>query len=241
MTPRVWVYSLMWNEAMFLPFYLRHYGAFAERIVIYDHHSTDGSREIVQAAGCEVRDYNAPGIHEPSVTALYNTCYHEARGQADWVIIADIDEIIVHPDWPALFVGADRAKARALQCGGYTMMHDMPPVDDGRQIYEGYRLGVRDRTFDKVAVFRPEVNINYDHGRHHAKPDAFPIAPGTLKLLHYRYWGKEWLEMRHMMHAHRMSLDNRLNGWGINKLNDTGEYYTLSWFERMKAQRVAVL
>lgn len=238
---KIWVYSLMWNERMFLPFYLRHYGAFAERIVIYDHHSTDGSRELARAAGCEVRDYDAPGIHEPSVTALYNTCYREAMGQADWVIVADIDEIVYCPDWERIEGMAQRNRARALQCAGYTMLHDAPPADDGRQIWESHRLGIRDEVFDKIAVFRPEIDINYDHGRHHASPSVFPVAPPSLQLLHYRYWGAEWLRERHMIHAHRMSVDNRINGWGRNKLNDTGEYYTPSWFEAMKAQRVEVV
>lgn len=55
---KVHFYGLCWNEVAFLPFFLRHY-AFCERIVFYDHGSTDGTPDLLRAAGVEFRPWQA--------------------------------------------------------------------------------------------------------------------------------------------------------------------------------------
>ena len=46
--PRISVYSICWNEAKLLPFFLNHYAKFASKITIYDNESNDGSVEVVK-------------------------------------------------------------------------------------------------------------------------------------------------------------------------------------------------
>lgn len=243
---KIWVYSLCWNEKMFLPFYLWHYNTVADKIIIYDHHSDDGTRTLLKKYRMvEVRDYEAPGIHEPSVTKLYNTCYHEARDEGvDWVILCDIDEIIYDPDlWKTLQEYKD-ACVTVPRIKGYTMLHDAPPVFDYRQVYDDYRLGVEDFHFDKFAVLNPQVEIEYQPGRHTAKFKHEPIySPPKIKLLHYRYWGAEWLLERHAIHAKRLSPENVENSWGLNKTmeRNDGAYYTPKWFgEQVKSRKEVV-
>lgn len=49
MTPRIHVYTICWNEERFLPYFLRHYGAFAEEITVFDNGSDDNSVAIARA------------------------------------------------------------------------------------------------------------------------------------------------------------------------------------------------
>lgn len=93
---KVWVYAVMWNERELLPWWVRWYRQFAERIVVYDHASDDGCRELARELGCEVRDFpGQPGvIFEPALTATKNSCWKEARGEADFVVVVDLDEFV---------------------------------------------------------------------------------------------------------------------------------------------------
>ena len=42
------VYTLCWNEEVRLPYFLRHYEKFANKIVVFDNESDDGSRKLVE-------------------------------------------------------------------------------------------------------------------------------------------------------------------------------------------------
>jgi len=242
---KIWVYSVCWNESMFLPFYLRHYNSFASKIIIYDQHSDDGSREIAsQNKLVEIRDYNAEGIHEPSVTGLYNTCYHDARGKADWVILCDIDEIIYDPYIITKLQEYKDMEMSVASVVGYTMMHDKPPKDNKRQIWMYYKNGIRDYVFDKMCVFNPKLDITYAPGRHTASFYPEPIySQPEIKLLHYRYWGMEWVLKKHEIHYARLSKENKENSWGYNKFpeRNDGSYYTPKWFDKMYQERVKVI
>jgi hypothetical protein len=46
---RVHVYTICWNESRVIEYFLRHYEQFAERVVVYDENSTDGTKEILAA------------------------------------------------------------------------------------------------------------------------------------------------------------------------------------------------
>jgi hypothetical protein len=237
----VWVYGLMWNEAVMLPHYLRHYGAIADRIIIYDHRSNDGSREAAIAAGAEVRDYSAWGIDEPQVTALYNSCYREARGQADWVILADIDEFVYHPQIRQLLDDYQAAGVTFPRIQGYTMLHDEPPAAEDNIL--ACRFGIPDDMFSKRVVFKPALDVHYDHGRHtcSAFGDAVEMPEAEIKLLHYRWWGEVWTRRRHMSHYYRLSEISRLHGWGTHKLPDACGYYSIPWFREAYTRRAEVI
>ena len=242
---KIWVYSICWNEKILLPFYLRHYASFADKIIVYDHHSDDGSRLILAShSRVEMRNYDAVGIHEPSINAIYNNCYKEAIGKADWVILCDIDEFIYDPDILATLQEYKDSGITVPKTLGYTMLHDNLPVYNGKQIYYSYKLGVEDYVFNKSAIINPRVEITYDPGRHSAKFNPEPIySQPRIKLLHYRYWGMDWLLERNRSHCARLSQQNIDSGWGYHIMpdKDNGAYYTPKWFaEQVKIRKEVV-
>ena len=96
--PIIHVYSVCWNEEKFLPFYLKHYSSFAEKIIVYDNESTDNTLKILkQNPKVEIKTYKTGNKNDAiTKTELLEKSWKKSRGKADWIILADIDELI-HP------------------------------------------------------------------------------------------------------------------------------------------------
>ena len=95
------LYTRCWNDAHMLGFMFRNYDDLVQRYVVYDDGSTDGSLDILAAhPKVEIRDqaaYRNPSSRILAALSLLETCWHESRGRADWVIVCDIDELLYHP------------------------------------------------------------------------------------------------------------------------------------------------
>ena len=196
MIPRVWIFSVCWNEAVMLPFYLRHYSTFAEKIIIWDEHSDDGSRELIKACPkAELRDWPWKGMDDDKFLIAYDQWPKEAMGKADWVITPDIDELIYHPSL-LLVLGVSRSDVLAGK--GYALIGNGPvPKGDG-QIYDYIKTGYPQDNYTKWIIWRPHVFIRHTHGRHDlpmkcsGRIDAVP----RCKLLHCHYFSPEYTEQR---------------------------------------------
>src|SRR5262245_9842041 len=91
---------LCWNEAPMLPYFFRHYDPLVDRYFVYDDGSTDGSRELLrQHPKVSLRSFESSGdSFVDSARSFYDTAWQESRGQADWVMLVNIDEHLHHPD-----------------------------------------------------------------------------------------------------------------------------------------------
>src|SRR5881396_391258 len=193
MTPRVWVFAICWNEAEMMPFFLRHYSTFAERIVIFDEQSTDGTRELIKACPvAELREWPHKGLDDDRFMDAVNNRYKEARGKADWVMWPDIDEFLYHPE-PLKVLG--EAKEDALPSTGYALISTNGFPKGNAQIYQHVTTGIRQPNYDKTIIWRPSVNIHHTHGRHSPNGD-WPGCNGGVKgkdpkflLLHCHHIG----------------------------------------------------
>src|SRR6185503_2039717 len=104
--PRVHLYATCWNEIRLLGFFFRHYDRFVQRYVIFDDGSTDGSLDLLQGhPKVELRRFYRRDCDSFTLSErdLFNHCWKESRGfrggpQADFVIICDVDEHLVHRD-----------------------------------------------------------------------------------------------------------------------------------------------
>src|SRR6185295_1134641 len=97
---KIWVFTVVHNEEAMAPWFLRHYGQFAERILVWDAGSTDRTRQIFAShPSVSLFDWPGPnGIDEDyNLHFAYDT-YPCARGKADWCIWVDCDEMVWHPD-----------------------------------------------------------------------------------------------------------------------------------------------
>lgn len=191
----VHVYSIIWNEAFILPYFLRHYSLYADRIFIINDHSTDKTAQIAKR-NPKVTLLNFPfkgGLNEDNFNATFAKFYKKySRGKASWVMCVDADEIIYHKDILNNLSKQRQKGVRIIKTTGYTMIGKKLPKSKG-QIYEECRLGVRTREYDKPVVFDPKLNISFEHGRHNIKPivKILPVR-AKLTLFHFKYLSKAY-------------------------------------------------
>lgn len=195
MPPKVDVYSIMRDEIVILPYFLRHYETIADRIFVWDDGSVDGTREMLEAhPKVTILPCNLGRSDDVYfIEHLWPQYKQFSRGKADWVICADADEFVYHPDLFERLAYFDTNNVKIIRLCGILMYSEKMPTTSG-QIYEEIKHGWIDRWYRKAILFTPDVDMNWAVGRHHCKiPDGVKCMRGTgINLLHYRHLGEQY-------------------------------------------------
>ncbi len=194
------VYSNMRNEEAILPYWLRHYETFADRIFVWDDASTDKTHEILaQHPKVTILPVEKHGNYDAYwVTSLFPQYEKYSSGVSDWVMIADADEFIYSPNIREVLEKAKEEGIQVVQCEGFSMISDGFPTTSG-QIYDELKMGLSDPGESKW-IHCSDKNIRYSKGRH-SPPYSSNVSlvrgrDRGLKLFHYRYLGKEYIVKR---------------------------------------------
>lgn len=226
---RIWIFTICHNEIEIAPWFLRHYAQFADRILVWDDASTDGTRELLKAHPA-VTLYDWPyasGLFEDKNLHHAYDVYPHAHGQADWCMWVDMDEFIYHPRMrEILWTNANRpeslgfpAMLDVINTQGFNMLGNGLPVNgyEHKQIWEHNPIGVRAPNYSKPVVFSPTAKIRWMRGKHQLEgvtPFGFNV-PAQLKLLHYRYLGAEYTRRKNAKNYERCggSTGDRAAAW----------------------------
>ena len=196
------VHILAWNEAAILPYTLRHYRTFCDKMVVHDARSTDRTRDIAQWWGAEVRDWNlGDSVDEQKYVELRNGCW---RGtDAHWVIVADADEFLWFPEGAGSTLARYEAKGAAvIKPHGFEMFTETYPTTTD-QIYDEVKLGAPDdKWYAKPVLFSPIkiADSGLGMGSHESDPVLhdgrkihvganWPFAKPPCYLLHFHQIG----------------------------------------------------
>jgi len=244
-SPSIDVYTTCWNEERMLPYFLRHYGQFARRIVVYDNYSTDRSVEIAKSHPItKVRAFGSSKHQcgEAERMALRQHVWQESRGAADWVIVVDCDEFLWHLDLIAYLDQCHHDNVTIPRPTGYEMISPrFPSTQD--QIYDEVRTGLRAEHMDKWVVFNPNAvrAMNYSVGCHGAKPEGTITfdGPSQLRLLHYRHLGLPYVLERYQQLRARRTDEDRQRRWNVHYTWDETEIS--NWFAFARQTAVDVL
>lgn len=170
---KIWAYVTVWNEESMLPYYLRHYSNFCERIIILDNESTDNTVSIAKEyPNVEVRRYSTQNtFNDYSNLEIKHRCIEEARGNADYVIISDCDEFIVHPNIKEFL--ASNSQYSIIYPAGFQMVSNHFPKTKG-QIYDEIKTGTPDPWYSKPILIKPNTisNFNWIEGCHEVSLDS---------------------------------------------------------------------
>ncbi len=189
------VYSIMRNEIKMLPYFLRHYETFADRIFVWDDGSDDGTREFLELHPKVKIIPISLGRADDTYFVLHLWPQYKeiSRGYADWVMCVDADEFIYHPNVVKRLEEFGSKGVKRIQCRGFTMCHSLFPTTEG-QIYDEVRFGVEDRWSTKTVVFTPDIEMRWNEGRHKCNylRNVETAYNTEIYLLHFRYFGWDY-------------------------------------------------
>lgn len=214
---KIHLYCLCWNEERFLPFFLRFYESLVDEIFVFDDGSTDRSLEILRAhPRVRVERFERPRMEATPASAdfvpFYDGIWRRSIGDADWVILCNIDELFYHPGSRAYLEACLKDRITWIPSAGYDLLSWAAPTSSA-DLLKTVRRGVRNPLLDKVCAFHPEAiqETRFDQGRHRAHPAGDVRMPPTteVKLLHYQYLGFRSFVRRHGEKRERM----RTNYW----------------------------
>ena len=228
---RIWVYTICYNEQHFVRHFLSAYSE-AERIIAYDNQSTDNTCEMLSRdPRVEIRINDSGNeIRDDLYLSIKNNCWKEARGQADWVIIADFDEVFCmayrNQNNEAIFSldlnNPHNEGYTVIKPYGYNMVSlDAPLGADGHPFLH-CQNGVYHWPQEKPCAFRPDkiTETNYYPGCHgmNAEGEVNIYNRPEYKLLHFKLWNINHYLDRMRLYSSRISAINRNQGWGEHYL-----------------------
>ena len=229
---RVWAYIFTWNDEILVKYGCMNY-AYAEKIIIYDNESTDRTVEVAKSfPNVEVRSYSTDKqCNDVTMINIINHCWKEAKGKGiDWVIVAYLDEFLWHPDMLKKLQTLSEQNYTAIRGFNYWMRSNIMPTED-KPLTELVKTGTRGAGdgFDKYTAFRPDYffEMNWTEGMHRAQPqpDGLPLKTyhaDDLKILHYKYLGRERCRARVRLSRARLSQDNIRGGFSVRLLEVDG-------------------
>jgi len=190
--------SVAMNSADLMEAFVRHTCAWVDHVLVFDHDSTDGTREILGdliREGLPVSVFSDPALGNlQQARSNYLTRFAARELGADWVLPLDTDEFLCGPGRNALEAALGRASANQPVC--YRLRNHYPTAsDDAAEPNPVLRLRHRDRNFDptvKVLVPRSlalDATVVTGMGSHTVKRGSdlltAPLLPDEFLLAHY--------------------------------------------------------
>jgi hypothetical protein len=241
-------YLLCYNEEKMIRHTLNYYSIFCNKITIYDNESTDSTLAIIQQEYPKVNviTYKSGNkLNDLEHVKIKNECWKGS--QADYVIVADLDELLWHPDLINVLTTYKNHDIALPAIMGHNMFSDSFPEDYSKLITQQVTTGVRAHNFDKQIIFDPKKvqHICYSPGAHTCKPilncpAGELVNPDLiLNVLHYKYLGERYLIDKHKMYASRMSPFNMENGYGGEYLK--GKSHVQQCFKLIRAAKTGLI
>jgi len=206
---KIETFTVCYNEEKMLPYFLRHYSQYGH-VTVFDNNSTDNSVAIAKSFNATVIPFNSDDKYREDILIhLRNNCWKES--QADWVIIADVDEIIYHR---MLELALSRSTGTVIIPHMFEMYSESFPTTKG-QIYDEVKAGVEMRS--KMFLFKPSEikEMNYEAGNHFALPEGnviMDVQTGIIAM-HFKNLSIAYALDRYDMLNYRQSDENKDNNW----------------------------
>jgi len=182
-------FTIVQNEAVFLPIWLKYYGRHFDRTDLYvlDHASDDGSTEGVEQRCNLLRVHRDQSFDHKWLNGTVSAFQAFLLRSYERVLFAEADEIVVAD--PARYGGlgdyVGRCRARAARCTGFEVVHypdEEPPLHFDQAILAQRRYWHASHDYCKPLL--AAVPMSWSLGFHKA-PDFPDLQPDpNLFLVH---------------------------------------------------------
>jgi hypothetical protein len=225
---RVEAHVLRYGDDWLVPYVVRHYLTYAQKVVIHD---AGGGRTIEYLSEQDSRvcviPWDCPEVNDLRYAELRNNCWKGS--DADWLVVCDLDELLYFPEGAEKSLGAyTRMGAAVPRPHGFEMFSETYPTTGG-QIYDEIKFGAPDdKWYSKPILFNPKMvsEMRFGLGSHEADPvlhderrfhvgPKWPFAKPPCYLLHCHHIGPaQDIADKYDATKSRMGKDNLKNHWG---------------------------
>jgi hypothetical protein len=190
--------------------------------------STDGSFEVYKRYPkvTVLKWVSNDEINEMNYVHIKSNAYREYSRNADWVIVCDCDEFLYHPDLMRVLAEYKVQGVTVPRIEGHDMVSEVFPAYDGQPLTGKVKIGSDVYApMCKNIVFDPSIDAEYGIGGHSFRANNFISSPNAdLKLLHYKFLGKEYVKRIYVSRAKRLSEFNKQHKFGEHYFNLPFEY-----------------
>lgn len=218
--PKVHIHVLCWNEEKIIPYFLKYYENYVDKIIVYDNKSTDNSVKLLKKhPKTFIVSYDTNGeIRDDAYLQIKNNAWKNSVNEADIVIICDMDEFLYSEDLKQYIIDFQNSDSTIIKPEGYDMVIENFTFDYSKKITDLVKTGFRNNHFDKLVMFKPKKinSINYNFGCHVASPmGEVKYFDKPIKLLHYKRLGLDYFLNKMAIYKKRISLFNKKNKLGF--------------------------
>lgn len=232
--PVVHLYAPCLNESFIIPYFLNHYENFVDLFTVFDNGSTDGSLKLLsEHPKVRLVSFDTGGKYdEDSITRMKNHAWKGSRGEADFVVVCDMDEFLYHPCMSDFLCGLRAEGYTIVRPHGFEMTSEQLPLFKGEPITSLVITGVSDTLhYSKTILFDPNRldEINFSLGCHTSFPVGYvkEYNNDDVKLLHYKH-----VDRKEVLRKHKF-IHKNLSKASIEK--NLGQHYLRSDAEVMAA------
>jgi hypothetical protein len=189
------VITMVHNEPLFLPIWLRYYSRFfaPEDIYVLDNDSTDGSADREGFVRIPV---SHDRVDHTWMVRTIESLQHELLDRYDVVLVTDVDEIVTPtPELGALGEYIDRFEEDYVKCVGYEILHLIDreaPYDPSLPILDQRGYWFANSAYDKPAL--GSVPMTWEPGFHKLEGEGYLD-------------GSHWDPDLRLIHLHRMDFE----------------------------------
>jgi hypothetical protein len=219
------------NEAAWLPYFIWHYQALADRIWILDDGSTDGTAEVARQLlpECRIDRRESTEWDAKQIDIICRNMEREVT--AGWVMSLACDEFVMCSRQRLLeiFDQAESEGYEFIRCIAFDMLQRPDdPFDSEKPLGDQFSWGVRNTQYDRL-LHRNQHSKDwvYQHGRH-LLPEFLRedrLAPYRPTLFNYTMAPLELAHRRREICASRVGPHDGSIGLGIEKIGYNRERY----------------
>jgi hypothetical protein len=225
------VITMVHNEPVFLPLWLRYYSRWFEPDDVYvlDNETDDGSTDRPGFVRIPVEHEHVD--HTWMVRTIERLQHELLDGGYDMVLVTDVDEIVTPvPEWGTLGDYLDRFDEEWVNCLGYELLHmrdSEPPLDLARPILDQREHWFPNDGYSKAAL--ATVPMTWRPGFHGRADYQFNMDP-DLRLIHLHRMDYDICLARHRTRNRKPWADEDADrGWAVhNRIVDEAEF--ARWF-----------
>lgn len=169
------------NEEDIIPFCIQYWSRIADKVIVYDNHSTDSSVELLSKYDwIEIRTFDSDGQNDVIQKQVKEQAYLEFKDQCDILIITDMDEVFYFNDFKAISEAFVSGDYNILMTPIFSLCEDSkPPYSEDKLLHQqchkfykqkmNHMQGFDD--YSKLSIFNTKITekVNMSVGQHYVQ------------------------------------------------------------------------